>query len=155
MDSAYTKVNHRSCNVSQSENDGYSSVSICPEYADIKVELRESDIRQDISLIRQGKRYDLQFIYKVSGASSFFGPNIEWRFLKGNADYPVAMISRYIAADEYVDGIQKNVSYLVVTKISENSICIVGKVYPSKDQNIKARKMADKAKMMSCINYKE
>ena len=155
MQSVYTKSDDKSCKIIQSYNHGNSSVSACPGYAGIKVEISENDIRQDMILIRNGKRYDLHFMDKISRAFSFFAPTIEWRFEKGKPNKPVAMISRYVAADKYVNGLQKDVSYHVVTKITDAQICIVGKVYPGKDQNIKAREMADKAKMMTCVDYSQ
>ncbi len=155
MQSAYTKSDHKSCKVIQSHHYGYSSVSACPGYAGIKVEISEGDIRQDMTLIRKGKRYDLHFMDKISRSFSFFGETIEWRFAKEKPNEPIAMISRYVAADKYVDGLQKDVSYLVVTKITDREMCIVGKVYPGKNQNVEAREMADKAKMMTCVKDKE
>ncbi len=155
MQSVYTKSDDKSCEVIQSHHYGNNTVSACPGYAGIKVEISENDIRQDMILIRKGKRYDLHFMDKISRAFSFFTPTIEWRFEKGKPNKPVAMISRYVAADKYVDGRHKDVSYLVVTKIADGEICIVGKVYPGKDQNIKAREIADKAEMMTCIKDKK
>ena len=154
IQSTYTKSDNKSCKVVQSDNTGYSSVSVCPEYAGIKVEIRESDMRQDMTLVRKGKQYNLEFRKKISQAFSSFGPVLEWRFSEGKVKTPTAMISRFIAADKYVDGIQENVSYLVVTKITDKKMCIVGKVYPGKNQNVKARRLADKSQTISCLKAK-
>ena len=153
IQSAYTKVDDKSCKIIKSYNYGNSTVSDCPRYAGIKVQIIENDIRQDMTLIRNGKHYNLHFMDKISRAFSFFAPTIEWRFKKGKPGKPIAMISRYVVADKYINGRKENVSYMVVTKITDAEICIVGKVYPGKDQNIKAREMADKAEIMDCIDH--
>jgi len=100
------------------------------------------------------KEYNLQFMDKVWKGMSQFGDTLEWRFPKGKADKPAAMISRYICGGYDEDGYNTYIHRLVVTKITDKEICIVGWIPPGKKQNLLARKMADRALQMPCLkNY--
>jgi len=46
----------------------------------------------------------------------------------------------------------KMTAYLVVSKITKDEICVVGKIPPQPQQNELAREMAEIAITMACIN---
>jgi len=154
MQSSYTKIDDAHCKTIHSETEGYSSDARCESYANIAVHLSYMDGREDLLLTRNNRTYDLDFRDKVWSGFSEFGKTIEWRFPKENPTEPVAMISRYICGSYDEDGRNIHFHRLVVTKITDKEMCIVGWIAPGKEQNIKARKMADRALKMPCAkNY--
>lgn len=145
--SAYSSIKMKDCISISTDKMGGSFK--CKNYYDIGVEVLEGDIRQSITLIRDKKRYPLDMWSSVSPAFSFLGDTIEWRFKKNNKKYPHAMISRYNT--ETGERSEISTSYLVVTKITNNKMCVVGKIKPQKNQNILARKMADDSHKLECV----
>lgn len=157
MDSAYTKIDTTHCTVIASDRGvADSSVSKCQPYAGIDVLVEYGDARDDIVLVRKGKPYYLDLQRHISWAFSMLGDTIEWRFPSKKPYQPVAMIVRFNAQDK-IDkkGMPSNVSYLVVTKITDKEICIVGKIDPVRNQNLKARDMADRASTMACLKERQ
>ena len=145
--STYTSIDNKDCTTLSSTNFGGSFS--CEAYGNIKVEVVEEDLRQSITLIRNKKRYPLELWSSVSSSFSFLGNKIEWRFSKKSKSKPTAMITRYnVSVGEYLE--QTN-SYLAVVKITNNEMCVVGKVKPQREQNILAREMADKAESLTCV----
>ena len=151
FESAYTSIKFEECSTLSSDEMGGSFK--CQNYHDINVEISEGDLRQSITLIRNKKRYPLELWSSVSPAFSSLGDKIEWRFDKKNKQRPIAMINRFTT--ETGERSEKKTSYLVVSKITDNEICVVGKILPQKNQNILARKMANKAKKMPCLLKKK
>jgi len=87
----------------------------------------------------------------VSYGFSNIGQKAEWRVKKQNGQIiPVALIIRF-NANENPEEYNKSTSFLTITKITNNSICIVDKVRPNKDQNLQARKIADLAQSKGCL----
>ena len=151
IQSTYTSIENKDCTTLSSTNFG-SSFS-CEAYGNINVEVLEEDLRQSITLIRNKKRYPLELWSSVSSSFSFLGNKIEWRFSKKMKRKPIAMITRYnVSVGEYLE--QTN-SYLAVVKITNNEMCVVGKVKPQREQNILARQMADKAESLDCVLKEE
>ena len=88
-----------------------------------------------------GKSFDLS----INPASySFLDKRAEWR-MRGSA--PVALIVRFNMSTP--DG-KPTDSALVVSKLTRTSACVVDRVFGSKDQNTKARKIADTARTRKC-----
>jgi hypothetical protein len=124
----------------------------CPGFASYQLHVIESDLRQSITLIKQGKEYPLQFWATVSPQFSTLGTKAEWRFIVNNKTLsPIALISRL----NVVTGEEANetTSWLVVSKITEEHVCVVAKVRPQRDgsQNQKARDIADKSGELPCL----
>ena len=151
IQSAYTSIENKDCTTLSSTHFGGSFS--CEAYGNIKVEVLEEDLRQSITLIRDKKRYPLELWRSVSPAFSFLGNKIEWRFSNKEKKKTIAMITRYnVSVGEYLE--QTN-SYLAVVKITNNEMCVVGKVKPQREQNILARQMADKAESLPCVLKEE
>ena len=70
-DSQYTSIEPSSCHTLSS--DEFSSTQSCPQFGNIHVKVLEGDIRQSITLIRNGKDYPLDFWRTVSPAFSSLG----------------------------------------------------------------------------------
>jgi len=151
IQSAYTSIDSKDCMILSHHISG--GTFICESYENIEVEVIEEDLRQSITLIRDKKRYPLELWSSVSPSFSFLGNKIEWRFPKKSKHKPIAMITRYnVSVGEYLE--QTN-SYLAVVKITNNEMCVVGKVKPQRKQNLLAREMADRAESLNCILKKK
>jgi len=152
MQSAYQKIDEAHCRTKVvNTQEGEWSVQDCGRYAGFTVEITEDDLRQNMILTRNGKHYDLDFGQYVSPAFSRFGKTIEWRFPKGKKTKPSAMISRYIVTEPDRNGNNRDRHYLVVTKITDKDICIVHVEKAGKDQNVRARKVADQVNKLICL----
>jgi hypothetical protein len=60
------------------------------------------------------------------------------------------MIVRFEASDNYED-LDKVSSYLVVSKIREDEICVIAKVLPQANQNEIARSILDSKEDLPCL----
>ena len=146
--SAYTSIDEKDCHTISTHDLG--ATQLCKSFAQIDVKVIESDLRQTITLERNGTPYPLEFWRKVSSSWSLLGKKIEWRYPKGQASNPIAMIARF-KVSENPDNADDMTSYLVVSKISKDEICPVGKIRPQADQNRLAREMADRSAQMKCV----
>jgi hypothetical protein len=145
--SVYTSLSSKDCKASQDEALGENYMGLCPGFNGYALELLEGDLRQTVNVIAPNKKkYELDLWSKVSGKFSSVGEKAEWR-VKGKK--PVALILRFNANESVEDNV-KNVSYLVVTKITANEACVVDIIKPSKNQNMLAQKSADKASALQC-----
>jgi hypothetical protein len=147
-ESSYTSIAEKDCRTLESDNLG--SIEECESFADMKVTVIEGDLKQGITLTRDGKNYELNFRNAISYTFMSFGLELEWRYKHNQFDNPIALITRLDINDDPED-IEKVSSYLVVSKITEDEICIVGKVDAQKDQNKRARDMAEKSDRMACL----
>jgi len=148
FDSSYTSIDENDCQTLEADNLG--SLQVCPGFAGITVKALEGDLRQSITLVRDEVEYPLEFWRTVSSSFSALGPKVEWRYEKGKADQPFSMITRLNVSDDPAD-FNKRTSYLIVSKITANEICVVGKILPQKEQNQKARDMAEQSANMPCV----
>ncbi len=148
FDSSYTSIESRHCRTLEADSMG--SMQSCPVFEGIKVKVIEGDLRQSITLISKGKEYPLDFWRTVSPAFSLLGNKIEWRYTKGKAKKLKGMIVRFNASED-IDNPKKITSYLVITKMNANNICVVGKIAPQRQQNQKARRMLERSGKMPCL----
>ena len=146
--SSYTSINQKDCMTLDSDNMG--SVQKCESFSNIGVKVIESDIRQSIILTHNKKEYDLAFWSTVSPAFSSLGLKVEWRHEHGRPENLKGMIVRFEASDD-LENIDKVSSYLIVSKITNNEICVVAKIAPQKDQNEIAREILDSKEKLSCL----
>lgn len=146
--SHYTSLKHKDC---INLDDGHEySVEQCPAFDAYEVRLIFADLRQSLTLAKNGQEYPLDFYTTVSGGFSTMGDVLEWRFQKTDkAPKLRALITRFSVEDQ--PDSDKATSYLVVAKVTPDEVCVVGKIPPVKKQNEKARIMADKADTLSCI----
>lgn len=146
--SQYTSLKTKDC---ISLDDGHEySIQQCPAFAAYELRVIFADLRQSLTLAKDGKEYPLDFYTTISGGFSALGDVLEWRFEKTTkAPKLRALITRFNVEDQ--PDSNKQTSYLVVTKITADEICVVDKVPPVKQQNEKARRIADKAHTLSCL----
>jgi hypothetical protein len=147
-ESSYTSISQKDCRTLESDNLG--SIQECESFAGMKVTVIEGDIRQSITLARDDKKYELSFWNTISYGFSSLGLELEWRYLHNQFYNPVGVIVR-LDVNEDEENTEKVTSYLVVSKITEKEICVVGKIIPQKSQKEVARRMVESSHEMKCI----
>ncbi len=147
-ESSYTSIKANQCRTISTDELG--SIQKCKSFANINVQVIDSDLRQSITLYRGGNLYPLNFFIKVSSHWSMLGGKIEWRYEKNDIAHPIAMIARFKVSEDPNDP-NKMTSYLVISKITPDNICVVGKIPPQANQNQLAREMAQRAQNMDCL----
>lgn len=149
-ESRYTSLDEKQCITLHQEQE--SIIQECPSFGGYQLHASEFDLRQSITLLKDGREFPLQYWDTVSPAFSTLGKKAEWRFIVSNQKpHPIALITRLnVVTGEAADN---TTSWLVVSKLTDKLVCVVGKIPPQRDgsQNSKARDMADKAEAMPCV----
>ena len=144
--SVYTSTTTKACRTIHSNpNEAGSYEGECPGVGGYRVRLLEGDIRQTLNIISPSKKKSELNFWGFYGGFSTVGEKIEWR-IKGGV--PVALIARFNVANN--EDSSKNTSYLMVSKIGKIKSCVTDVVLPGKDQNEKARELADAASTKPC-----
>ncbi|HEY0164112.1 MAG TPA: hypothetical protein VGB39_01935 [Sphingomicrobium sp.] len=144
----YTSIDPASCRlIEQNVDEGGYSRHACDGPSGYKLEISESDLRQDIVVIAPGGgRTELQLSSIVAkGAFNSLGKTAEWR---GSGAKPSALIVRLNVA-RGPEPTRPDISNLVVARLSRPT-CVVAVVPPGPDQNGSARRIAD-GPMPGCI----
>ncbi|REJ78407.1 MAG: hypothetical protein DWQ47_02840 [Acidobacteria bacterium] len=154
VESIYTDIGFEECETIEVEHVNetpYSTRILCKGVGGYDLEVVDSDARQYVYLVYpDGKKHDLRFSKIVSSAFSEVGQKAEWRVIRdGDKVKPVAVIIRYIFSINAAISSDK-ASYLTVTKITDEDACITDVVENVKDQNEKARRLADESGDASC-----
>lgn len=152
-DSSYTPLKEENCTTLSLDEESGGITQSCQGFGNYGVQLLEGDLRQSLTLTRDGKEYPLHFWTTVSPAFTYLGEVIEWRHTKGKPDNVHGMIVRLNASEDSIDT-EKTTSYLVVTKITDDRICVVNSIPPQKDQNLIARQQADNSSDSICVEDK-
>lgn len=149
INSQFTSIDPEKCRLlEQNIEEGGWSRRLCEGLAGYKLELTDSDLRQDIIVIpSKGQRSELGLTEIVAkGAFNALGKTAEWR----GADLaaPDVLILRLgVAADP--EGRKPDVSNLIVARLKPLA-CIVAIVPPGAGQNERARAIAD-GKLPACL----
>ena len=153
IESVYTSLDEKTCKTLESETGGTGWYrGECKGVGGYKLQLTEGDLRQSVDVIAPNKsKYELDFTGHVSGGFSSVGAQAEWRVSRGKGKkvYPIALIVRFNASENPEDS-SIITSYLVVTKITKNQICITNIVKPGAKANEEARKFADSSATKPC-----
>jgi hypothetical protein len=148
--SVYTNLDDKNCKaVNTDEENGISYRGRCPGVGGYALELLEGDLRQTVNVIAPNKRKFELNLTNISYAFSYVGTKAEWRL---NGKTPVALIIRFNSSENLEDS-SKVTSYLTVSKITRNEICLVDVIKPSQNQNEKARQSADEAINKPCLKF--
>jgi len=152
-ESTYTSITERDCKTTEVFENNMGTSQKCEKFKFFIPEIIDSDARMSITIHRRGIAYPQRYSNSVDASFSSLGSKIEWRYSKGESFNPYAFIARVNVAswNEKKEDTSKNISYLVVSKITPLSICVVGKIPPQKNQNLLARELADKARTMPCL----
>jgi hypothetical protein len=155
MTSTYTSIEQKDCKViSSSELETEPEIDHldmeCPGAGGYQVAVSGGDIRYPLFLISNNLRIQLTNYYSFHQVAS---NKIEWRGIKstnGKVNYKTLIYRMGVADQNGVDH-----SELLVVKLAGLNSCIVGKVLESKNMNEKARKIADVADQLKCINKEQ
>jgi len=155
VESVYTDIGFDKCKTKEQQKvDGvpYSSVLECGGVGGYKLELIDVDDRQTVDIVYpDGTKHELRFNKVVSPSFSETGEKAEWRIVRENGKVrPLALIVRYIFTINPAISSDK-ASYLTVTKITKDQACVTGVVKAVKDQNTKARELADASQDKPCL----
>ncbi len=154
VSSTYTSLHADKCKtLEENIDEGGWVLQECPGVGGYKLEVMEGDLRQSIDVIApDGTKTELNLWHIINGGFSYVGPLAEWRTTgAGKNKKPHAMIVRF-TEDAQPDADLKAQSYLVVVKITKDSVCVTDLVDPqTKNQNAAARKLADAAKTKPCL----
>lgn len=152
IDSVYTDLTVDKCRTIESNPDeGGSYTGECAGVGGYKLEFLEGDLRQSLNLIqtKNENKWELNF-WHIFGGFSAIGKKAEWRVVKnGKSVKPFALITRFNVSENLEDS-SKITSYLLVTKIENEFACVTDVVKPMKNQNLKARELADRSAGKPC-----
>lgn len=144
LTSSYTNIGEKSCRkIKLTKADEHVIMHRrCQGVAGYRLDIFSGEEHEYIEVTTPGgKKFDVS----INPASySFLDKRAEWR-MRGTT--PVALIVRFNMSTP--DG-KPTDSALVVSKVTKNSACVVDSVYGSKDQNVKARRIADSAQNRPC-----
>lgn len=147
--SDFTSIDPQQCQLlEENVEEGGWSRRLCAGAADYKLELTDSDLRQDVIVISaNGQRAELGLTEIVAnGAFNALGKTAEWR--GADPSSPEVLIVRLsVAADP--TGLKPELSNLIVARL-KRSVCIVAVVPPGTAQNERARAIAD-GKLPECL----
>jgi len=153
--SIYTDIDEKKCRTIENNQEKLKFVMECAGVAEYKLELDEYDERQTINIIYpDGKKHDLRFHKVVYPSFSYTGKKAEWRVVKKDGQTkPIALIVRFTVsmAEVNPENPAPDMSYLTVSKIMTDGACVTDAVKPVKDQNVKARKLADSSADKPCL----
>lgn len=153
-ESVYTNLTEKACKTLE-KSDKYAGWyrGECPGIGGYKLQLTEGDIRQSIDVVSPNKkRYELDLTQNVSSAFSYVGEIAEWRVIRnGKTVKPYSLIVRYNAS-ENSEKPEQNTSYLVVVKITKDSVCVTDVVKASANANEQARTLADVSAKKPCVS---
>ena len=103
----------------------------------------ESDLRENLIVLSpDGGEHSLELPALAKGAFSSVGERVEWRGATGADGFvPEALVVRQSVMED-PDPAVPEVSYLVVARLAPRA-CVVARVPPGPDQNVRARELAD------------
>ena len=155
--SVYTPLAEKQCKtVKGPESQTGDYEGRCRGVAGYSLIVTEGDLRQNVTVVTpKGTKHSLELWDVISGGFSSVGAKAEWRMARQNGKLaPVALIIRYNANDD-PESPNKQSSYLAVTKITANEICVTDKINPGANANENARRAADAAADKPCLKKQQ
>ena len=143
--SQFTQLDDKACGKEQVIEETGDWDRRCRGAAGYDLEWSSGDLREDLDLIRNGKRTELAIATKVAGgAFDALGTTLEWRGPTGGA--PDVLVIRAHVAD--AEG-RSDSGRLAIVRLN-GAPCIVAVVAPQAGQSDKARAIAD-GKLPGCL----
>jgi hypothetical protein len=145
--SLYTDLTDNKCTtvVTAGKDMPGNLTSKCKGVGGYDLEVYLDDERNSIGVVLPSKKTIGLDLWNYFGNFSELGEKAEWRMKNKK---PVALIVRLKVSDNG-DG-KPPTSYLVVSKVTAASACVTDIVKPGKNQNLQARRLADKASSRPC-----
>lgn len=153
MRSVYTGLKQKDCKkIDNPDLDDDVFNGHCPGIGGYVLSVVEGDGRSMMTIISpNGGHFDLRLDEAVSQAFSWFGDKAEWRVKASEPTIPTAVIFRFETSQPDHPTKPGNRSYLVVVKITDSDICVTDAVEPGRNQNQRARGLAETAGQRPCI----
>jgi hypothetical protein len=146
--SKYSSLSTKACReLKVADDEGTEYQGECPGVAGYKLRLLEGDLRQSVDVITPLKKTHPLAFWNIFGGFSFVGDQAEWR-MKGRM--PIALIVR-LNVSEDPENTDRRTSYLVVTKITKDEICVTDLLKPTRSHNFEARRAADSSANRPCF----
>lgn len=151
IDSVYTELSGPNCKaLEENATEGWAK-GRCRGTAGYMLDWSEGDLRQTLNVIDpKGRDFPLELWSTVASGFSSLGDKAEWRVKKvGKKVSPIALIVRYNVSED-PEKPEKTTSYLTVSKITADEVCVTDVVKPGSDANQQARDLADIATSKQC-----
>ncbi|MBI4851092.1 MAG: hypothetical protein HY819_04605 [Acidobacteria bacterium] len=154
IESIYTDLSSDKCKTLELDEESAFSSQLCQGIEGYKLLIEDFDARTSITIVSpDGKKHPLRYPEVITYGFSSLGEKAEWRVIREGKIQPIALITR-LNANENPENYKKITSYLVVSKITKNKICVVAKILPTADANSKARQIADNSTNKPCLESK-
>ena len=152
ISSVYTSLTGGNCQTIETTEETGGSVQKCKGFGDWSLMILDDDERMSVNVITpEEKQHELDFWSVVTTAFSSLGAKAEWRVKKKAGELqPIALIIRVNSTSE-ATGKRKRSSYLAVSKITADGICVVEKISVQKNANRLAQTSADNAAAKPCL----
>ncbi|MBU0656618.1 MAG: hypothetical protein KJ914_15970 [Gammaproteobacteria bacterium] len=149
-ETVYSELEGSSCQDDQG-NDEHLAKGRCKGVGGYMLEWEDGDARQTLNVIDpSGNAFPLDLSTNVSSGFSALGAKAEWRVeMHGKKTVPMALIVRYNVSED-PEKPEKTTSYLVVSKITPDEVCVTDVVEPGSKANEQARELADVAVSKPC-----
>jgi hypothetical protein len=123
------------------------STQTCPSFKAIGIRVIRDEVQQHLILNRGNQEYPLIFNDTTTKniARTTLGSTLEWRLKRGRVVGLIMRLNVFTTA-------KKKRSFLVVSKVTDQTICVVGSVSPQRKQNERARNMVDSAANKPCLS---
>ncbi|HEX8921539.1 MAG TPA: hypothetical protein VF766_08665 [Pyrinomonadaceae bacterium] len=152
VQSVYTDLSGKTCKTLEedAESAGYS-LEQCQGIAGYKLQVTSQDDRQTVTVVKaDNSKHELN-LWTLGGAgfSSLRG-KAEWRVKRENRRIvPIALIVRIDVVTDSSHP-EKTTSYLSVSKITPQRICLIEAIRPGPNANVEARRLADNSASKPC-----
>lgn len=149
--SLYSDLASERCATARVEADSGASEQRCPGVAGFHLIVQDDDSRMSIAIVTpDGKEHPLHFWEVVTSGFSSLGERAEWRVRRGKErDTPIALIVRLNAQED--PNSTRLTSWLTVSKITTQEICVTDRIPPGPKANEEARAAADSAARRPCL----
>jgi hypothetical protein len=151
IDRIYTNLSGRGCRLVSVNSEGGGSTHRCLGVGGFEVLVLDNDDRQSVTLVSpDGREFDLAFWHVVTRNFSSLGSKAEWLMVRDGAQIrPVALVVRVNALQD--PDSNRVTSYLAVSKITRDEICVVARISPSAMASVEARNIAAAAAAKPCL----
>lgn len=152
VESIYTDLASAKCKTLKTDQETRASTQSCPGIAHYRLLVHDDDARQSVTVVSpDGKEHDLDFWDVVTHGFSSVGQKAEWRVVRSKRKLaPIALIVR-VNANEDAANPNRITSYLTVTKLTPEKICVTHKISAGVNANTQARRAGDEARTAACL----
>lgn len=151
--SVYTNLSGKNCSSIKTVSETGSTLQKCSGVGNYSVLILDDDNRMSLTLVSADRtEHPLDLWTIVTKSFSTLGEKAEWRVVKKNGKTtPVALIVRVNAEIQENPDKPQKMSYLVVTKITAQGVCVTDKINSSPQANATARQLADTSAQKDCL----